>query len=142
VLDLLRFTDPMRTLELNPGELNRLEWTIVCVVRHSVEVRDLLKRRRAPRFRTETAITASVRFNNDASDSATLVDFVGQDRPGLLYDLTSAISAAGCNIELVMIDTEAHKAIDVFYVTRNGVKLGAAWQERLEKELLQAADKS
>ncbi|HZS55560.1 MAG TPA: hypothetical protein VFA65_14260, partial [Bryobacteraceae bacterium] len=142
VLDLFRFTDPMRTLELNPGEINRLEWTIVCVVRHSVEVRDLLKRRRAPRVRTETAITPSVCFNNDASDLATLVDFVGQDRPGLLYDLTCAISAAGCNIELVMIDTEAHKAIDVFYITRNGVKLNAVWRERLERELLQAADRS
>jgi [protein-PII] uridylyltransferase len=139
-LDLLRFTDPMRTLELNPGEVNRLEWTIGCVVKHSVEVSDLLKRRRAPRPRTETAITPSVRFNNEASDTATLIDFVGQDRPGLLYDLTSAISGAGCNIELVMIDTEAHKAIDVFYVTRNGGKLQGEWQHRLEKDLLQAAE--
>jgi [protein-PII] uridylyltransferase len=142
VLDLFRFTDPMRTLELNPGELNRLEWTIICVVRRSVEVGDLLKRRRAPRVRTETAITPSVRFNNEASDTATLIDFVGQDRPGLLYDLTSALSAAGCNIELVMIDTEAHKATDVFYITRHGAKLSAAWQQRLEKDLMLAADKS
>jgi [protein-PII] uridylyltransferase len=140
VLDLFRFTDPMRTLELNPGEVNRLEWTIGCVVRHSIEVADLLKRRRAPRPRTETAITTSVRFNNEASDTATLLDFIGQDRPGLLYDLSSAMSAAGCNIELVMIHTEAHKAIDVFYVTREGAKLTPEWQERLEKDLLQAAE--
>ena len=139
VLDLLRFTDPMRTLELNPGEIDRLEWTIVCVVKHSVEVADLLKRRRAPRVRGETVITPLVRFNNDASDLATLIEFVGQDRPGLLYDLTSAISNAGCNIELVMIDTEAHKALDVFYVTRHGTKLNHMWQQRLEKELLEAA---
>jgi [protein-PII] uridylyltransferase len=81
-----------------------------------------------------------VRFNNEASDTATLIDFVGQDRPGLLYDLASAISGAGCNIELVMIDTEAHKAMDVFYVTRNGSKLSGAWQQRLEKELVRAAE--
>lgn len=142
VLDQFRFTDPMRTLELNPGEVNGLEWTIVCVVRHSIETSDLLKRRRAPRMRTETAVAPSVRFNNEASDVATLIDFVGQDRPGLLYDLASALSQAGCNIELVMIDTEAHKAIDVFYVTRNGSKLNMAWQQRLEKDLLAAAEKS
>jgi [protein-PII] uridylyltransferase len=85
-------------------------------------------------------VTPTVRFNNDASDVATLIDFIGQDRPGLLYDLASGISGAACNIELVMIDTEAHKAIDVFYVTRNGSKLSTAWQQRLEKELLRAAD--
>ena len=49
----------------------------------------------------------SVHFNNEASDECTLIDFVGEDRPGLLYDLTSAISNAGCNIELVLVDTEA-----------------------------------
>ncbi len=139
VLDQFRFTDPMRTLELNPGEVNRLEWTITCVLRHSVEVSDLLKRRRAPRVRTDSVLTPSVRFNNEASDVATLVEFVGQDRPGLLHDLASAIVNAGCNIEVVMIDTEAHKAIDVFYVTRNGAKLSDRRQERLEKDLAAAA---
>lgn len=142
VLDQFRFTDPMRTLDLNPGEMDRLDWTIVCVLRHTITVADLLKRRRAPRVRTENVWVPSVHFNNDASDVASLIEFVGQDRPGLLYDLTSAISAAGCNIEIVMIDTEAHKAIDVFYVTRNGGKLNAPAQHRLERALLEAATKS
>jgi [protein-PII] uridylyltransferase len=128
----------MRTLELNPGEIDRLEWTVLCVVKHSVQVADLLKRRRAPRKRTETVIVPSVHFNNDASNIATLIEFVGQDRPGLLHDLASAISGAGCNIELVMIDTEAQKAIDVFYVTRNGAKLSASMQHKLERELTTA----
>ncbi len=140
VLDQFRFTDPMRTLELNPGEMTRLESTILAVLKHSLDVNDLLKRRRSPRPRTGTAVAPSLRFNNHASDTATLIDFIGQDRPGLLFDLTSAIYGAGCNIELVMIDTEAHKAIDVFYVTRNGRKLTHAIQQRLEKDLLAAAN--
>lgn len=139
VLDQFRFTDPMRTLELNPGEIDRLEWTIVCVVKHSLEVSDLLKRRRPSRGHIHSPAAPSVRFNNDASDTATLIEFVDQDRPGLLHDLASSISQAGCDIEVVMIDTEAHKAIDVFYVTRGGSKLNAAMQHRLEKDLLAAA---
>ncbi len=88
VLDLIQFTDPIRTLELNPSEINRLQWTIECVIKGSTTVADLLKRRRAPPRPTRGArITPLIRFNNEASDTATLIDFVGEDRPGLLYEL-------------------------------------------------------
>jgi [protein-PII] uridylyltransferase len=139
-VDLLRFADPMRTLELNPSEMNRLQWTVECVVKGTIAVEDLLKRRRAAKRPSSGArIVPSVRFINEASDRATLIDFTGEDRPGLLYDLASAISAAGCNIELLMIDTEAHKALDVFYVTRAGEKLEEAEQEKLQGELSRVA---
>ena len=140
ILDLIRFTDPLRTLELNPEEVNRMQWTVECVVRGSLQVSDLLKRRRpARRPASDATIVPSVRFDNEASDHATLIDFVGEDRPGLLYDLASAISAAGCNLEVAMIDTEAHKALDVFYVTHNSVKLNESELKQLEANLLAAA---
>jgi [protein-PII] uridylyltransferase len=85
-------------------------------------------------------IAPQVRFNNAASDTATLVDFVGEDRPGLLYDLASVFAGAECNIEIVLIDTEAHKAIDVFYVTHQGEKLKEAMQQQLQASLLRAAE--
>jgi [protein-PII] uridylyltransferase len=53
----------------------------------------------------------------------------------LLYDLASAISSQGCNIEVVLIDTEAHKAIDVFYVTAEGQKPDGARLEKLGEAL-------
>jgi len=52
-----------------------------------------------------------------------LIQMVAQDRPGLLYDVVSVISKRGANIEVVLVDTEAKKAIDVFYVTKAGHKL-------------------
>ena len=73
-------------------------------------------------------------FNNDASETATLIEIVAEDRPGLLYDLARTISEQGCNIEVVLIDTEAHKALDVFYVS----KIGGEVQERLKKALIAA----
>jgi len=139
VLTMIRFSDPMRNLELNPDEIGRLEWTIECVLRGRSQVADLLKNRRAaPRPSSGAKIQSSVRFNNDASDNCTLVDFTGEDRPGLLYSLTSAMAASGCNIELLLVDTEAHKAIDVFYVTKLGEKLDQPAQERLLEELVRA----
>jgi [protein-PII] uridylyltransferase len=140
ILDLFRFADPMRTLELNPDEVVSMQRTIRSVVDGSLKVSELLKRRRAaPRPSSGAKISPHFRFNNDASDECTLIDFVGEDRPGLLYDLTSAISAAGCNIELVLVDTEAHKAMDVFYVTQSTGKLDAATQISLGSALTRAA---
>jgi [protein-PII] uridylyltransferase len=139
-LTMIRFGDPLRNLELNPEEIDRLTWTIECVLKGSVQVADLLKNRRAaPRPSSGAKILPSVRFNNDASDDCTLVDFVGEDRPGLLYGLTSAMAAADCNIELLLADTEAHKAIDVFYVTKLGQKLDQPAQDKLLEELLRAS---
>ena len=139
-LDLFRFSDPHRTLELNPEEVNRLQWTIECVVRGTLEVTDLLKRRRSSRrFTGESSVVPAVEFNNEASDSSTLIDIQAEDRPGLLYDLASTISKDECNIEVVMIDTEAHKASDVFYVTCRGCKLDALTEETLRSNLLKAA---
>jgi len=67
-----------------------------------------------------------------------LIEVAAEDRPGLLYALTSAISSAGANIEVVLIDTEAHKAIDVFYVTQEGKKLASAQRASLQETLLEA----
>jgi hypothetical protein len=38
-----------------------------------------------------------------------------------------------------MIDTQAHKALDVFYVTRNGEKLDPASHDALRQDLTQIA---
>jgi [protein-PII] uridylyltransferase len=141
VVDQFRFSDPLRTLELNPTEVDRLRRTVERVVLGTEDVRMLLRRRRANARPTRVAqIAAAVRFNNEASETATLVDFVGEDRPGLLYDLASVFANAGCNIEIVLIDTEAHKAIDVFYVTCAGEKLAEALQEQLRADLIRATE--
>ena len=110
------------------------------VVRGSVEVKELLKRRRVtPRPSSDAVIVPVINFNNEASETSTLIDFVGEDRPGLLYDLASVISDAGCDIEVIMIDTEAHKAIDVFYVTCRAGKLDHDEQTRLRAEITRVA---
>jgi [protein-PII] uridylyltransferase len=138
ILDTFAFEDPSHTLDLNPTEIERLRLTTERVVLGKSEVKHLLQDRpKAPPTR-RSRIRPSVSFNSEASVSATLIEVVAQDRPGLLYDLASAISSAGCNIEVVLIDTEAHKALDVFYVTAEGKKLAAGLQATLSENLLKA----
>jgi [protein-PII] uridylyltransferase len=80
-------------------------------------------------------VPAAIRFDDEASATATLVEIMAEDRPGLLYDLASAISSSGGNIEVVVIDTQAHRAIDVFYVTAGGKKLTVEKQASMGEEL-------
>jgi [protein-PII] uridylyltransferase len=61
---------------------------------------------------------------------------VAQDRPGLLYDLARAISEAGCNIEVVLVNTEAHKALDAFYLTHSGGAVPVGVRGALRESLL------
>jgi [protein-PII] uridylyltransferase len=139
VLDTFTFADPNRTLELNPSEVDRLRTVVEKVVMGKMEVRQLLQNRPKPVLPSKDAtVPSSVSCNSEVSDSATLIEIVAQDRPGLLYDLSSAISSQGCNIEIVLIDTEAHKAIDVFYVTAGGQKLDSAVIEMLADALRRA----
>ncbi len=124
VLDTFIFSDPHRTLELNPTERDRLEIMLERVALGRLDVKKMLQNRPKPSPPSRRArIRTAMSFDNHASDAATLIQVVAEDRPGLLYDLASAISSAGANIELVLIDTEGHKAVDVFYVTTAGRKL-------------------
>jgi len=134
-LDEFRFTDPARTLELNPEEMDRLRWTVECVVRGAIEVSDLLKRRRPKGRSSASRMPSTIVFDDLASDSSTLLNFSGEDRPGLLFDLASALTDEECNIEVVLVNTEGDRAIDVFYVTRQGVKLDPPAQDHLRARL-------
>jgi len=119
--------------------VDRLRGVVRRVVEGKQDADKLLRGRPKPMLPSRKAqLKPRVSFKNDASEAATLVEIVAEDRPGLLYDLAHAISVAGCNIEVVMIDTEAHKALDVFYVTSNGGKLDEQLQSKLKEELLAA----
>lgn len=124
VLDTFTFADPARTLDLNPSEIDRLNATLERVLAGKTDVKELLRNRPKPALPSRKAgIVARVSVDSEASSTATLIEIVAEDRPGLLYDLATAITSNGGNIEVVLIDTQAHKAIDVFYVTAAGGKL-------------------
>jgi [protein-PII] uridylyltransferase len=137
VLDTFAFSDPMRTLELNPGEMDRLKGMIRRAVLGKEDVQRLLRGRAKPPAPSKRAeVHPTVAFDSEASESATLIEIVAEDRPGLLYDLASTFSSAGCSIDVVLIDTEARKALDVFYVTKSGAKLAPGEHEELRLKIL------
>jgi [protein-PII] uridylyltransferase len=139
VLDTFHFVDLHRTLELNPSERARFQQSIADVVNGKQALEPLLKGRLAAAVAKapKVAFKTSIQFDDDSSDHSTLMEVVTQDRPGLLYELGSALARQGCNIDVALIDTEGQKAIDVFYLTARGTKL-TEQKKMLLREVLEA----
>ncbi len=139
ILDTFAFEDPHRNLEQNPEEVDRLQRSLVRTALGKQDVQKLLESRKRA-HRRKRNLPSKVSLTNDAVPSATLVEVAAEDRPGLLYDLANAISSAGCDIDVVLIDTEAHKALDVFYLKQNGGQVPQATQLVLKQGLLAACN--
>jgi [protein-PII] uridylyltransferase len=141
VLDTFAFADPNRTLDLNPTEVERLRAVTEKVIAGKADVAGLLKNRPKPAPPSRKArIPVSVSHHTEKGGSATRFEIVAEDRPGLLYDLASAISSNGGNIEVVLIDTQAHKAIDVFYVTGRDQPLAEESRDRIAAAMRAACE--
>ncbi len=76
-----------------------------------------------------------MQIDNNCSQHSTLIEIIAQDRPGLLYDISSAMAELGCNIEVAIIDTQGQTATDVFHVTCAGTKLDLRHQEKMRTAL-------
>jgi [protein-PII] uridylyltransferase len=78
----------------------------------------LLKKKRIGTREFEAfTVEPEVVINNALSDRLTVLEVSGRDRPGLLFELTSALSDLSLDITSAHVTTFGEKAVDVFYVT-------------------------
>jgi [protein-PII] uridylyltransferase len=63
------------------------------------------------------AIEPEVNVHNAWSNRHTVIEIIGLDRPGLLFNLTNTISRLHLNIASAHVATFGERVIDVFYVT-------------------------
>jgi [protein-PII] uridylyltransferase len=61
-------------------------------------------------------VPARVVIDNRASNTHTVIEVNGRDRPGFLHDVTAAISEQGISIASAHVSTYGVRAVDVFYV--------------------------
>jgi [protein-PII] uridylyltransferase len=61
-------------------------------------------------------VTPRVLIDNEASSTHTIIEINGLDRPGLLHDVTMALTRLNLQIASAKISTYGHKVIDIFYV--------------------------
>jgi [protein-PII] uridylyltransferase len=68
-----------------------------------------------------------------------VLEVSGLDRPGLLYELTTAIGKLNLNIASAHIATFGEKAVDVFYVTDlTGAKITSTGRQLVIRQALLA----
>ena len=100
-------------------------------IRLAAEIRKMSKMLLGRRMRA-IHVPPRVVIDNHASNTHTVLEVNGRDRPGLLHDVTAAISDQGLQIASAHVTTYGVRAVDVFYVkdvfglkVENERKLGA-----------------
>ncbi|MGO4667225.1 [protein-PII] uridylyltransferase [Bosea sp. 2RAB26] len=132
-----------RAFERDDDELRRagrIAAAIERALKGEIKIADLVAQRRAPPPRGATfQVAPEVIIDNVLSTRHTVLEVSGLDRPGLLYDLTTAIGKLNLNIASAHIATFGEKAVDVFYVTdlTNAKITGTARQLSIRKALLE-----
>ena len=81
-----------------------------------------------------------IHFDNEASETRTLLEIETEDRIGLLYAISQTLSELDLDISAARISTEKGAAIDTLYVRElDGSKVVAAErQHAIERRLRQA----
>jgi [protein-PII] uridylyltransferase len=119
--------------------LSRLEERIELSLSGRLRVADELAKRSTLPSRTEVfKVPLRVLIDNKASNTHTLIEVNGRDRPGLIYDLTGALHELSLQISSAKISTYGERVVDVFYVKNVfGMKVDhPEKRQQIEKTLL------
>lgn len=95
-----------------------------------VSLKELLTKRKEPngiQQKVLPSVSKEVKVDNQDSDFYTIVEVVGEDRLGILYDMTQALTDHGCNIHFARISTLGNRIVDVFYIQDE-------WGEKIEEK--------
>lgn len=92
---------------------------LIRVLTGEATVESILARRRGSSLlsRRLPSVATRISVDNRASQHFTVIDVRAEDQVGLLYAIASSLTGMGLQIALAKVATEAHRAIDSFYVT-------------------------
>jgi [protein-PII] uridylyltransferase len=141
-LDTFWIQDRDRHAFADEARLDRLRGLIAGALADELDVEAELAKRRRPRFGPADPfpVEPRVMIDNAASTKYTVIEINGQDRVGLLYDVTRALSDLRLSIVTSRVSTYGNRAVDVFYVRdRFGFKVERAGAQRHVRERLLAA---
>ena len=115
-LDTFWVIDPTRNVD---RRLQQFKKDLEEILGEKVSLRDLLSERKelnGIKQKVMPRVPQEVKINNLDSDFYTIVEVTGEDRLGILYEVTQALTEHGCDIHFARISTLGNRIVDVFYV--------------------------
>src|SRR6185312_11539039 len=134
-------TDARTGLLANKEEREKYETYLNQVLTGDVDLPALIARQKVaqPLYQSLEGerIPTVIRFDNETSDTRTVIDLEAEDHVGLLYSISTTLAELDLDISVAKISTEKGAAIDSFYVSeRDGSKvLGAERQREIVRKL-------
>jgi [protein-PII] uridylyltransferase len=116
VLDTFKVEDA--TLEME-RRLTQFKADLSSVLDGTALLRNLLSKRQESRTlhrKIIPKVPLDIRVNNQDSQFFTIVEISGEDRLGILYEITQALTDHGCDIHFARISTLGNRIVDVFYI--------------------------
>ena len=126
VVDVFMVRDAWQGQPLTRGQINAVERVFRAVLLGGQDVQEYVDRSRRKLFallQPPLPVPTRVEFDNGSSRVNTVIDIETGDRTGLLYDITQAMVRAGLDISTSRIVTDARRARDSFYVTKDRAKI-------------------
>ena len=101
-----------------PQRLARLASRVELALSNRLDVRRELDSQKASWPKRDRVFTVEPRvlIDNNASDTFTVIEVNGRDRPGFLHVVTRALTRCSLQIASAHITTYGERAVDVFYV--------------------------
>ncbi len=147
VLDTFRISHVAQAavIAMEEERWERVERDLIAVLGGAQDIVELVARSRPAAVagrRYVARVPTEVTVDNRTSERFTVIDVFTQDRLGLLFTITHALSEMGLEIHLARISTNADQVLDVFYVSDpKGRKIADPKMLRsIETTLLQALD--
>jgi [protein-PII] uridylyltransferase len=125
-LDTFWVEDSTKEIE---QRLQQLERDLEEILSGKVALKDLFSKREESKWAQQKVVprvSTEVKINNEDSDFYTIVEIMGEDRLGILYEITQALTDHGCDIHFARISTLGNRIVDVFYVQDT-------WGEKIEE---------
>ena len=118
ILDQFRIQDRDRQAVTEPQVQKRIAKIIEQSLAGDISLFDQLQERSAQLSKRQKAMTVPPRVivSNNRSNTHTVIEVNGADRPGLLYQITYHLVQLGLQINSATVSTYGEKVVDVFYV--------------------------
>ena len=127
----------------DPRRLERIRNNVEKALRCEISLeKELRGRHQGPRRTDVFSVDPRVLIDNQASRTYSILELNGRDRPGLLFELATALEEIGVVIHSAHISTYGERVVDVFYVKDVfGMKIvHKGKQRRIRERLVQVLE--